>query len=109
MAEHICRQKASGVGGSFLEVGVYHQWICKGPLLEPQEQSSSASWAKMVKELARGKPPPTKAEEDHLSTLELLCLMPFPVFVWGPPELLATGSCYWVGWRLRSLNAAFPW
>jgi hypothetical protein len=33
----------------------------------------------------------------------------FPVFVWGPPGLLATSSCYWVGWGLRSLNAAFPW
>jgi hypothetical protein len=30
-----------------------------------------------------------------------------PVCVWGPPGLLATGSCYWVGWRLRSMNAAF--
>jgi hypothetical protein len=36
-------------------------------------------------------------------------LVPFPVFVWGPPGLLATGSFYWVGWELRSLNAAFPW
>jgi hypothetical protein len=26
----------------------------------------------------------------------------------GPPGLLPTGSCYWVGWGLRSLNAAFP-
>jgi hypothetical protein len=39
----------------------------------------------------------------------VLCLMPFPVFLWGPPGLLATGSCYWVGWGLCSLNAAFPW
>jgi hypothetical protein len=30
--------------------------------------------------------------------LPVLCLVPFPVFVWGPPGLLATCSCYWVGW-----------
>jgi hypothetical protein len=41
-------------------------------------------------------------------SLPMLCLVPCPVFVWCPPVLLATGSCYWVGWRLRSLNAAFP-
>jgi hypothetical protein len=40
--------------------------------------------------------------------LSVLCLVPFPVFVWGPPGLLATGSCCWVVWGLRSLNAAFP-
>jgi hypothetical protein len=27
--------------------------------------------------------------------------------VWDPPRLLATGSCCWVVWGLRSLNAAF--
>jgi hypothetical protein len=41
--------------------------------------------------------------------LSVLCLMPCPVFVWGPPGLLATGSCCRVVWGLRSLNAAFPW
>jgi hypothetical protein len=40
--------------------------------------------------------------------LPVLCLMPCPFFVWGPPGLLATDACYWVGWGLRSLNAAFP-
>jgi hypothetical protein len=39
--------------------------------------------------------------------LPVLCLMPCLIFVWGPP-LLATDACYWVGWGLRSLNAAFP-
>jgi hypothetical protein len=34
----------------------------------------------------------------------MLCLVPCPVFVWGPPGLLATGFCYWVGLGLRSLN-----
>jgi hypothetical protein len=33
---------------------------------------------------------------------------PCPVFVWGPPGLLAFGSCCWVIGGLRSLNAAFP-
>jgi hypothetical protein len=41
--------------------------------------------------------------------LSVLCLVPCPVFVWGPHGLLATDSCYWVGWGLCSLNAAFPW
>jgi hypothetical protein len=40
--------------------------------------------------------------------LSVLCLVPCPVFVWGPPGLLATGSCCWVVWGLRSLSAAFP-
>jgi hypothetical protein len=34
--------------------------------------------------------------------------VPCPVFLWGPPGLLAAGACCWVGWGLRSLNAAFP-
>jgi hypothetical protein len=40
--------------------------------------------------------------------LPVLCLVPCPVFLWGPPGLLAAGACCWVGWGLRSLNAAFP-
>jgi hypothetical protein len=40
--------------------------------------------------------------------LSVLCLVPCPVFVWGPPGLLAAGSCCWVVWGLRSLSAAFP-
>jgi hypothetical protein len=39
--------------------------------------------------------------------LPVLCLMPCPIFLWGPPGLLAAGACCWVGWGLRSLNAAF--
>jgi hypothetical protein len=39
----------------------------------------------------------------------IMCLsLPCPVFVWGLPGLLATGSCCWVIWGFRSLNAAFP-
>jgi hypothetical protein len=38
--------------------------------------------------------------------LDCSCALSF--FVWGPPGLLATGSCYWVGLGLRLLNAAFP-
>jgi hypothetical protein len=34
--------------------------------------------------------------------------LPCPFCVWGPPGLLAVGSCCWVMWGLRSLNAAFP-
>jgi hypothetical protein len=30
------------------------------------------------------------------------------MWVWGPPGLLAIGSCCWVIWGLRSLNTAFP-
>jgi hypothetical protein len=41
--------------------------------------------------------------------LPMLCLVPCPVSIWGPPWLLTTDSCYWVGWGSRSLNAAFPW
>jgi hypothetical protein len=37
-----------------------------------------------------------------------LCLVHFPVFVWGPSGLLGAGHCCWVVWWLRSLNAAFP-
>jgi hypothetical protein len=40
--------------------------------------------------------------------LHMLCLVPCPVFVWGPSWLLATGSCCWIVWGLRSLNAAYP-
>jgi hypothetical protein len=40
--------------------------------------------------------------------LPMLCPLPCPVFVWGPPGLLATGSCNWIVLELRSLNAAFP-
>jgi hypothetical protein len=40
--------------------------------------------------------------------LPMLCFLPWPVFVWGPPGLLVTGSCCWIVWGLRSLNAAFP-
>jgi hypothetical protein len=36
--------------------------------------------------------------------LSLAC----PVFVWGPPGLLADGSCCLVIWGLRSSDAAFP-
>jgi hypothetical protein len=35
-------------------------------------------------------------------------LLPCPFYVWDPPGLLAIGSCCWVIWGLRSLNAAFP-
>jgi hypothetical protein len=40
-------------------------------------------------------------------SLSVLCLVPCPVFVWGPPGILATVSCWWVMSGLRSLNAAF--
>jgi hypothetical protein len=42
-----------------------------------------------------------------VNNLSELCLVPCPVFGWGPSGLLATGSCCWVVWGWRSLNAAF--
>jgi hypothetical protein len=39
--------------------------------------------------------------------LSVLCLVPYPVFVWSPTGLLVIVSCCWVIWELRSLNAAF--
>jgi hypothetical protein len=45
---------------------------------------------------------------DVVVFLPVLCLVPCPVFLWGPPGLLAAGACCLVGWGLRSLNAAFP-
>jgi hypothetical protein len=39
-------------------------------------------------------------------SLWVFCLVPCPIFC--PPGLLANGSCCWVVWGLRSLNAPFP-
>jgi hypothetical protein len=39
--------------------------------------------------------------------LTVLRIVSFPVFVCGPLGLLTDGSCCWVMWGLRSLNAAF--